>query len=119
MDGHRLFLDDIRYPPSSEWTLLRNSRVALVVLDGLRLQDKQIETMSFDYDLGGDDTAYRVMYYLCDWDYWPTNIFVHSQNPVGAETLRGMVTRYAPDGTLKSGPGFQWPSQHRAIPPKE
>lgn len=118
MDGHRLFIDDLRNPPSPEWTTIRNSRSALIVIDGLRQQGKHIESISFDHDLGGDDTTRPVVLYLCEHDYWPSNVFVHSQNNVGVEWLSGMVDRYAPGGTLKRIPGGKWP-EHKCVAPKE
>ena len=118
MDGHRLFIDDIRWGPSTKWTVIRNSRTALITIDGLRRIGNHIESISFDHDLGGDDTTRPVVLYLCEHDYWPTNVFVHSQNNVGVEWLSGMVDRYAPSGTLKRIPGGRW-TEHHCTAPKE
>ena len=98
--GVRIYIDDIRAAPPG-WTVVRNSRVALIMIDGLRQQQIKIDAISFDHDLGGDDTTRPVMYYLCEHDYWPERVYVHSANPVGIEYLEGMVLRYAPENTLK------------------
>jgi len=98
--GVRLFIDDIRDAPPG-WTVVRNSRTAHIMIDGLRQQGIKIESLSFDHDLGGDDTTRPIMYYLCEHDYWPEKVYVHSANPVGVDYLEGMVLRYAPENTLK------------------
>ena len=98
--GIRIYIDDIRTPPPG-WTVVRNSRTARIMIDGLRQQQIKIEAISFDHDLGGDDTTRPVMYYLCEHDYWPKTIYVHSMNNVGVDYLEGMVLRYAPEGTLR------------------
>lgn len=96
----RWYIDDIRTPPPG-WTVIRNSKTALIMVDGARKMGFKIQAMSFDHDLGGDDTTRSLMYYLCEHDYWPDAIYVHSANPVGVDYLEGMVLRYAPHGILQ------------------
>ena len=52
--------------------------------------------MSLDHDLGGEDTPRPVVIWFCEADYWPTEVVVHSANPVGIEWLEGMIERYKP-----------------------
>lgn len=86
----KLFIDDVRDAPSTEWTVMRTSAHAITFIKTFGLPD----VISFDHDLGGDDTSMRIV----DWligeilDYRisvpETFIFyVHSANPVGAENL--------------------------------
>lgn len=96
----RLYVDDLRSPPPG-WTVVRNSKTALIMVDGMRIMNYKFEAISFDHDLGGDDTTRSLMYYLCEHDYWPDKVYVHSANPVGVDYLEGMVLRYAPAGTLQ------------------
>lgn len=85
----KLFIDDIRNPPDETWILARSSNAAVSILfDNLNI----IEEISFDHDLGGDDTAYEVVEFLEEMAheghlYKPFAWTVHSQNPVGRERL--------------------------------
>jgi hypothetical protein len=89
-----LYLDDIRIPGDNpfhedsvysdlEWTIARSSAEAkdLIILKGMPL------LISFDHDLGGDDTAMRFLSWLTR-EYWdgvvsPPDFRIHSANPVG------------------------------------
>ena len=50
--------------------------------------------MSLDHDLGGDDTSRRIVLWMCENEFWPDEVVVHSANPVGVEWLEGMIARY-------------------------
>lgn len=103
--GIRIFLDDERKVPDMSWTLVKNSRTALIMLDGLRQQRIRIEALSLDHDLsihaGIDDTSRPVMLYMCEHDYWPDNLYIHTSNLCGEEWLVGMAKRYGPRNVLK------------------
>lgn len=93
-----LWVDDLRNPPLG-WAWAKTSAEAIGMLSRRRW-----DRMSLDHDLGGEDTARRVVLWLCEQDNpdaWPVEVFVHTQNPVGEQWLRGMVGRYAPHGTLQ------------------
>jgi hypothetical protein len=60
------------------------------------LEATSFKTVSFDHDLGGDDTTRPVMLWMCETGRWPERIKVHSANPVGQEWLTGMADRYCP-----------------------
>lgn len=48
-----LFIDDIRKPPPGDWVVCRSSEAALE-----SVRSRGMPTfISFDHDLGGDDTA--------------------------------------------------------------
>jgi hypothetical protein len=93
-----LFIDDIRAPPSDKWVVARSSAEAIALLEQRGCPAK----MSFDHDLGGDDTAMVVARWLINTDLDasgryipdPFEFAVHSANPVGAANLRGLLESY-------------------------
>lgn len=93
----KLWIDDLREPPEG-WDWAKTSREAIALLG-----DCEYETISFDHDLGGEDTGIKVLNWMA-WDCpdlkWPKKIMIHSYNPVGAQNLYNVATRYAPAGTL-------------------
>mgnify|MGYP000555942061 CR=1 FL=1 len=54
----KLYIDDLRNPPDNTWTVARTSAAAIKTLAE---QPRLPETISFDHDLGGDDTAVGVV----------------------------------------------------------
>ncbi len=52
------------------------------------------ERVSFDHDLGGDDTSRPVVIWMIENNFRFDNYHVHSANPVGAQWLTGMIERY-------------------------
>lgn len=89
----RLWIDDLRPAPDG-WTWAKTSAEAI---DALR--QGGVMAVSFDHDLGGDDTTRPVVLWLCEHDAWPPVVHVHSANPVGVEWLTGMAERYGPGVT--------------------
>lgn len=85
----KLWIDDVRPPPDASWTWAKTSEEALLMLR--RADGNPITEISFDHDLGGDDTAMPVARYLEEAAYdglhprikW----HVHSANPVGRRNL--------------------------------
>jgi hypothetical protein len=96
----RLWIDDVREAPSG-WVWRTNSRTAILTLEWCKLLNERPKAVSFDHDLGLDDTTRPVVLWMCENEFWPVECYVHSANPVGIEWLRGMIQRYAPEGTLK------------------
>jgi hypothetical protein len=95
---YKMFLDDERFPPNdgTDWIIIRNSA------DAIRYVKHQgiPYFISFDHDLGGDDTSRVFINWLGDYmlhndltfqglDF---DFYVHSQNPIGAEWIRGTMT---------------------------
>lgn len=113
-----LFLDDIRDPswihhpdfpkkPDSDWVIARSFQEFVSVIEERGLPD----FISFDHDLAdyeadgsenpnahlektGHDCAKWLIDYCLDWGVLPPRYFVHSQNPVGAENIRGLIDGY-------------------------
>lgn len=93
----KIWVDDIRTPPDDSWVWFENSCDAIGMLKVVRLWRYDIELMSLDHDLGGDDTSRAIVLWMCENDFWPEEVIVHSANPVGVEWLEGMIERYKPD----------------------
>jgi Cyclic-phosphate processing Receiver domain len=96
--SYNLFLDDERDPPSDDrwWRIARSSQEAICFLHNYGVPD----FISFDHDLGGDDTAIKYVNWIIESCLdlidlgvdpelirFPRDYFIHSQNPVGAKDI--------------------------------
>lgn len=94
----KLYIDDLRTPLSSEWKIVRSSKEAI---DYMRVYGCP-SYISFDHDLGGEDTAMRVVKWMIELDldmdggFIPASFeyFVHSANPVGVQNITGLLEGY-------------------------
>jgi len=88
----KLWIDDWRKPPSDEWHWVQTSQQAIAYLSHF---GTMIELVSFDHDLGEDDTAMKVVDYIDRASEYraPPRFEVHSQNPVGAANIRSAMQR--------------------------
>ena len=82
-----LWIDDIRTPPVG-WTWAKTSKEAIAIISQYLYQ---IQTISFDHDLGDDDTTMPVIRYIEELVYAGTvrapRMMIHSMNPVGRRNL--------------------------------
>lgn len=93
-----LFIDDLRDSPGVEWVVARSSSEAISLLKDRGCPAR----ISFDHDLGGDDTAMVVAKWLIETDLNCSGRFlpdkfefsVHSANPVGAANIQGLLDAY-------------------------
>lgn len=92
----KLWIDDKRpAPPGWEWAKTSNEAISL-------LSGAPYTEISFDHDLGGDDTTRDVVMWLCHNDgHWPQKSYVHTMNSVGREWLLGMLRRYGTGAEYK------------------
>jgi hypothetical protein len=97
---YKIWVDDERPRPDDSWTTMKNSTVAILLLKACRRRELVVRAISLDHDLGGDDTARAVVLWMCENDYWPEEVYVHSMNTVGRTWLIEMVRQYAPEGTI-------------------
>lgn len=94
----KLYIDDIRNPKDPEnWVILRTSKEAIDYV-----KNNNFSFISFDHDLGGDDTAMIFVKWLIEYDMIhdgqiiPQNFTwnVHSANPVGSKNINGLLRSY-------------------------
>lgn len=94
--GYRLFLDDIRDAPGGDWVIARNAEEAKSIV-----QQKGFPSfISFDHDLGLEESGYDFAKWLVDYDM-DNNVVpedfsfnVHSANPVGATNIKSLLDNY-------------------------
>lgn len=92
-----LWIDDIRTPPEG-YLWAKNSQEALELIGA---NEEAFNHISFDHDLGGEDTSRRVVLWLCENEgFWPKYASVHSMNPIGKEWLTKMIQRYGTSCTI-------------------
>lgn len=98
----KLWIDDVRPAPDG-WLWAKTSSEALFyfalssIFNNMMEDDSStIREISFDHDLGGDDTTRPVVNWLVENDCFPAVCHVHTSNPVGREWLVGMINRYGP-----------------------
>ncbi len=99
---YKLFVDDERFPPDNEdpcarWIIVRNMKEAQHVIQTMGFPI----FISWDHDLGADtpsghDIAKWIVDYDLDNDVIPEgfDFYVHSQNPVGADNIEGLLRGY-------------------------
>jgi len=94
-----MFIDDVRSPPGQMKFnhIARSSDAAIAIME----KGGCPSYISFDHDLGGDDTAMRVVNWMIEKDMdeqgWiPDNLTwdVHSANPIGKENINSKLLCY-------------------------
>jgi hypothetical protein len=87
-----------------------SSMQAIITLTNYKILVSQgrvpnIEVMSLDHDLGmvgdTDDTSRYIVLWMCNHDFWPDEVVVHSANPPGVYWLESMIERYHPSNAHK------------------
>lgn len=108
----KIWVDDIRLPPDG-WFWCKTSEHAINLLSSSKdyiemfNADNDLGVMSLDHDLGGDDTSRAIVLWMCENEFWPVEVRVHSANPTGIEWLESMISRYHPANIAK----------HQMVPP--
>lgn len=95
-----LFIDDERNPTDpAHWVVCRSTAEAITQVEQRGQFPQEI---AFDHDLGGDDTSMQFIRWMIDAYYdgqypltTPINYTVHSQNPIGAANIRGIMDSWA------------------------
>lgn len=104
---YKMYIDDLRFPKTphtfgpdapiaNHWLVVRSSQEAIdYVLDwGVPSE------ISFDHDLGGDDTSIQFIKWLIEYTMdhteiiFPVKFNVHSANPVGAENITHLMNNF-------------------------
>jgi hypothetical protein len=82
----KLWIDDLRDPPDDTWVCARTSSEAISLL-----KSNRYDVISFDHDLGGDDTAMKIVDQIELWVYEETmprfKWHIHSMNPIGRQNI--------------------------------
>lgn len=97
--SYSLFIDDERFPPNDgrEWIICRTMEEvqATIIAHGFPMY------ISFDHDLGeGQPTGHDIAKWIVNQDLDDSIIpagftyYVHSQNPIGAANIRGLLDSY-------------------------
>ena len=91
---YKLFIDDERFPVTDDWVIVRTSKEAIDYV----AQNGFPREISFDHDLGYDDTSIRFLHWIAEALMdgkltIPENFTysVHSQNPVGAKNIHSYM----------------------------
>lgn len=90
----KLWLDDLRIPPSKDWTWVRNVDQCINLLS-----HNAIVAVSLDHDLGTEKTGYDVLCWMeqmvMNHKYVPPIIYIHSANPVGRRRMFNALDKIA------------------------
>lgn len=99
-----LFIDDERFPGLSTEQFAHNSNLPLFIARSSEAAIELVkeygipEYISFDHDLGGDDTSMNFLHWLVNYMLdnkkgLPDNFsyYVHSANPIGRGNIIGMM----------------------------
>ncbi len=96
-NNERLYIDDLRTPKTNDWIIKRSSQAAIEYMAFKGCPSY----ISFDHDLGGDDTAMKVVKWMVETDLDNPGFIplvfkfnVHSANPVGAANIKGYLNAY-------------------------
>jgi hypothetical protein len=95
--SYNLYIDDLRVCPYDNFVVVRSSASAILHMKMNGCPHK----ISFDHDLGGDDTSMIVVKWMVEQDMKTSNFFrkdfnfsVHSANPIGAANLNAYLKSY-------------------------
>lgn len=91
---YKLFIDDERFPATDGWTIARSSKEAFNCIFSKGIP----QHISFDHDLGGDDTSMVFLKQLEECLHMGNvsfpegfSYYVHSQNPIGAGNIKSYM----------------------------
>lgn len=113
-----LFLDDERFPPEAGWAQLENVHIARSSVEAERMVEARglPARISFDHDLGGDDTAFKFMWWLINghldekWNLASVQaVQIHSANPEGAKKLIALWDNFCRVHNIKTQIARVWP----------
>lgn len=97
---YKLFIDDERFPVTDDWIVVRSSQEGInhIMASGMPVE------ISFDHDLGGDDTSMKFIWFMIDQLIdgkltLPEEFCysIHSQNPIGAANIKGLMDGFLAD----------------------
>lgn len=94
----RLYIDDIRTPKGNFDNIARSSNETIELMKTVGCP----QYISFDHDLGGDDTSMIIIKWMIELDLDKDGLFipnnfewnVHSANPVGSANINSYLNSY-------------------------
>ena len=93
----KLWIDDIRIPPSNEWVWIKSVNEAKRYISMASPYGVAKIELSVDHDAGDYANDGGDYIKLLDWfeetNRIPTSIRIHSQNPVGVANMRAIIER--------------------------
>jgi hypothetical protein len=96
-----IFLDDLRQCPEG-FILVKNVSECKKLLI-----ENEVNILSLDHDLGlHDETGYNIALFLVEElqsfgrNYWPNEIYLHTDNPVGRQNMFQLLDRWKPEGVV-------------------
>ena len=93
MEFYKIWVDDIRYPPNTDWIWVKSVNQAKTLIEILENTDSEM-LISLDHDAGdyGPPDYIKILDWLEETERnYP--IRIHSQNPVGVENMRRIIRR--------------------------
>lgn len=91
---YKMFIDDERFPVSDDFVVVRSSQEAITIVESSGIP----YYISFDHDLGGEDTSVVFIKWLVEFMLDNDKIlpqdfeyYIHSQNPVGKANIEGWM----------------------------
>lgn len=96
MKSAKIWIDDIREPPSDGWWICRSVIAAKTTIRTLEEKDYIIEVISIDHDAG--DYACLGGDYIKVLDWLEENnksfpIHIHTMNPVGRQNMEAIIRK--------------------------
>lgn len=93
----KLWIDDIREPPDDTWDWVATSEAAIALLkffsdEGMLWCPR--EAISFDHDLGGDDTTRPVVMWMIENNFKFDKYNVHSGSKEDVEWIISTLSRH-------------------------
>ena len=90
-NGMRIYLDDVRNPPTEDWVVVRNADDCIELL-----KTGKAEEISLDHDLGdgvksGYDVANWIEEQVFIHGFKPPKMRCHSANPVGRDRINQII----------------------------
>ena len=93
MEFYKIWVDDIRYPPNTDWIWVKSVNQAKILIEILENTDNEM-LISLDHDAGdyGPPDYIKILDWLEETGRnYP--IHIHSINPVGVENMRRIIER--------------------------
>ena len=94
----KLWVDDEREPPGTEWKWVQTVVAGLIRICNIEEWDAVTE-LSLDHDFGaGQPTGYDLLYCMGRLGLKVPKIIVHSQNPDGKQAMEAFIERMELEG---------------------